>query len=34
MDLRLATLKQSLSICWQCFNTESMQRGFLCHICV
>ena len=18
----------------QCFNTESMQRGFLCHICV
>ena len=33
MDLRLATLKQSLSAA-QCFNTESMQRGFLCHICV
>ena len=31
--LRLATLKQSLFAA-QCFNTESMHRGFLCHICV
>jgi hypothetical protein len=35
MDLRLATLKViSFYFVAQCFNTESMQKVFLCHGCV
>ena len=34
MDLRLATMNSLFLFAAQCFNTESMQRGFLRHICV